>query len=175
MKPDRPKSRAASRLRRKLGQSIIEFTFVGIPMIFVLISIFEISRGMWIYHTLAYATKAGVRYAAVHGINCVSPATNTCSRTMAQIAAQIQLAGVGLDPGTTNVTFTANGASQSCMLNACPGTVWPPSGGNTVGSIIQIEVVTPFRSAIAMFWPGSTPVSFAAVNLPARSSERVQY
>ena len=34
------------------GQSLVEFTLVGIPLIFVLISVFEISRGMWMYHTL---------------------------------------------------------------------------------------------------------------------------
>src|SRR5690242_13216787 len=49
------------------GQSLVEFTFVGIPMIFVLIGTFEISRGMWMYHTLAHAVRDGVRYASVHG------------------------------------------------------------------------------------------------------------
>src|SRR5579871_5563504 len=65
-----------NRLKRS-GQSLIEFTLVGIPLIFVLISVFEISRGMWIYHTLAYSVKNGVRYASVHGINCVGSATNS--------------------------------------------------------------------------------------------------
>ena len=32
-------------------------TLVGIPIIFTLICVFEISRGMWIYHTLAYAVN----------------------------------------------------------------------------------------------------------------------
>ena len=56
--------------KRQRGQSLIEFTFVGIPVIFTLICIFEISRGMWIYGTLNHAVKEGVRYAIVHGINC---------------------------------------------------------------------------------------------------------
>ena len=34
------------RRHRSLGQSLVEFTLVGIPIVFVLISIFEISRGM---------------------------------------------------------------------------------------------------------------------------------
>ena len=45
------------------GVAMIEFTFVGIPMIFVLVSSFEMARGMWIYHTMAYAVKEGARYA----------------------------------------------------------------------------------------------------------------
>ena len=43
---------------------------------FALISIFEVSRGMWIYHTLAYSVKNGIRYASVHGIDCFNTANN---------------------------------------------------------------------------------------------------
>jgi Flp pilus assembly protein TadG len=40
------------RKRTRRGSSILEFVLVGIPIIFVLISLFEISRGMWTYHTM---------------------------------------------------------------------------------------------------------------------------
>ena len=67
--------------RSRAGQAMVEFTFVGIPLMFTLISIFEVSRGMWIYHTLAYSVKNGVRFASVHGINCVNcTATQTLVR-----------------------------------------------------------------------------------------------
>jgi len=70
------------------GQSLVEFTLVGIPLIFVLVSVFEVSRGMWIYHTLAHAVRDGVRYASVHGYNCTNN-NNTCTVTMNQVAAVI--------------------------------------------------------------------------------------
>ncbi len=54
------------------GSTVIEMTLVGIPIIFTLISVVEISRGMWMYHTLAYAAKNGVRLAVVHGRNCIN-------------------------------------------------------------------------------------------------------
>src|SRR5438105_301282 len=92
-----------SRLRQR-GQAIVEFTLIGIPLMFVLISVFEVSRGMWIYHTLAHSVRDGVRYASVHGINCGQNG-NTCTVTMRQIAAVIRDAGVGLDPASTNVSF----------------------------------------------------------------------
>ena len=90
----------------------MEFTFVGIPIIFVLISIFEVSRGMWIYHTLAYSVKVGVRYASVHGINCIGSTVNStlqnpndcavnmgaCPTLQGTIAYVIRQAAVGLDP-----------------------------------------------------------------------------
>ena len=90
------------------GQSLIEFTFVGIPGMFTLIGIFEISRAMWIYSTLNHAAQEGVRYAIVHGEDCgnngnncqvnLGPATNNCNNTNSTIAEVIQCAGIGLDP-----------------------------------------------------------------------------
>lgn len=66
-----------SRGGRRGGNAMIEFVLVGIPLIFVLISIFEMARGMWLYHTLAYSVKEGVRYTIVHGQNCAT-APNSC-------------------------------------------------------------------------------------------------
>ena len=60
---------------KRRGNSMIEFTLVGIPLMFVLISIVELSRGMWIYHTLAHAVKEGTRYTAVRGQNSSAKAT----------------------------------------------------------------------------------------------------
>lgn len=170
-----PSTNRRRSLRR--GQSIIEFTFVGIPLMFVLISIFEMSRGMWMYHTLAHATKTAVRYSIVHGQNCVPPSTNTCSRTIGHIALEFKKAAVGIDEATTTMTFYTAASTTTCALNTCLGnpTVWPPAGGNAPGQILTIEAATPFRSAIALFWPGSSPVTIGRVNLPARSSDRVAY
>src|SRR5438874_911896 len=86
------------------GGTLIEFMFVGIPIMFVLISIFEMSRAMWTYHTLAFAIKEGTRFAIVHGGNCVT-APNACAKTVADVATVISDAGVGLEPGLLNVSL----------------------------------------------------------------------
>ena len=191
--------------RKRLGQTLVEFTFVGIPIIFTLISIFEISRGMWIYHTLAYAAKVGVRYASVHGINCVGstvnsklqnpnnctvnmgPATAPGAGTLPSIAYVIRQAAVGLDPLKTTVTFNASGTTTTCNLDgtggvsACPATVWPPydpTGVSTVdyvGEPIRIDITTPFSSALAMLWPGAKVAKFASGTLGATSQDYVQF
>lgn len=172
-----PSTNRRRSLRR--GQSIIEFTFVGIPLMFVLISIFEMSRGMWMYHTLAHATKTAVRYSIVHGQNCGAPTGNTCLRTIGHIATEFKNAAVGIDEATTMLTFiSAAGTIGPRSLTVSLGdnaTQWPPAGGNAPSQILTIEAVTPFRSAIALFWPGSSPVTIGRVNLPARSSDRVAY
>jgi hypothetical protein len=159
------------------GNATIEMTLVGIPMIFVLISTFEMARGMWAYDTLAYSVREATRYAIVHGQNCsISP--NSCAITVASLAARLRGAAVGLPPDQLNVTFTSLADSVSCNpLSSClndPST-FPSSGGNGVGNPITISGTYRFSSAIAMFWPGSRPVSFGAVNLTSTSTDYVQF
>jgi len=177
------------RRRSRRGSTTLEMTFVGIPLIFTMISIFEISRGMWIYHTLAYSVKEGVRFAIVHGVDCVynPPAVlNHCQVTAAQVAAVIENAGVGLDPTATTVTFCAPAntttgpcTGTTCALNSCPATQFPPAtplGVNYPGQTIEIDIKTPFKSALAMFWPGTRGVgSFAVTQFSASSSDQIQF
>ena len=178
-----------SAMKSRRGNTVLEFTLVGIPLIFVLISIFEISRGMWIYHTLAYAIKQGTRYAAVHGQNC-SVAPNACTKTIGDIAGVIQNNGVGLLPAQLTLNFcappggsapscTSGNAQASCLLKNCVSnaTVWPPDGANRVGlDDIEITGSYPFASAIAMVWPGAHSTNvFPTFNLPASAREKVEF
>jgi hypothetical protein len=189
--------RPATTPRKQRGQSMLEFTFVGIPLMFVLISIFEISRGMWMYHTLAYSVKDGVRFAAVHGINCVNTTgsggtnPNSCTKTIADITQQINSAAVGVVANQTTLTFIAADNSQTkcdmsgtaitgtdCSKLSAVANIWPPNGVgnfNGVGQRIRIDVNTTFGSALAMFWPGSSPVHFGKFNLGASSTDYVQF
>lgn len=160
----------------------MEFTLVGIPLIFALISIFEVARGMWIYHTLASAVTQGTRYTSVHGLNCTSADGNSCATTIAGIATIIQYSGVGLLPSQLSLTFTSNaGATITCTLQDClsgsqASTSWPPANANLPGMDVVISATYPFSSAIAMFWPGSGPGTvFPTFNLPATSTERIQF
>ena len=163
--------------RSQRGNALVEMTLVGIPLMFVLISTFEIARGMWLYQTLAYAAGEGVRYARVHGKNCGTVAfiTNTCLTSRQQIALEIRKAGIGLDLAQTTLTFQAGNSTTTCLLNGCPADVWPPSGADGIGTPLRIDIVTPFYSALAMFWPGATPVSFTRALLSAGASDRVQF
>ena len=122
-----------TRKQRQCGSAMIEFTLVGIPMIFLLISIFETSRAMWNYHTLAFAIREGTRYAAVHGSGCSADPRNSCQATVAQVAQRIQDAGIGLEATQLDLTFTSSGNTIKCTLNACltTATHWPEAPKNT--------------------------------------------
>jgi len=190
--------------RSRRGATTIEMTLVGLPMIFLLVSTFEIARGMWMYHTLAYAVRNGVRYAAVRGINCVNTSSdpNTCSVTLATVASVVQSAAVGMDPTQTMLTFklgnpTVVSQTLQCYLmasqkpqpygshsvcsthNNSPVDIWPVSDNtgtyDGVGKAIEIDIETPFYTSLSMFWPGTAPVKFALTNFYASSMDYVQF
>ena len=162
---------------------MIEFTLVGIPMIYLLISVFEISRAMWNYHTMAHAIKEGTRYGTVHGFDCSSDPQNSCQITVGQVGQRIQSAGLGLDPSQLSLTFTSAGTPITCKLDdqtpsACVAnaTPWPVAGADAPGKSVAISGSLPFQSALAMFWPGAGPgVTFPVFNFTAGSSDIIQF
>lgn len=167
-------------MKRERGNSLIEFTLVGIPVIFVIISVFEISRAMWTYNTMAHAVKEGVRFAVVHGESCVSnpPAiTNSCAKTVGDVANRIKYTGIGIDATITTVEFTTENGTFSCTLSSCinDASLWPPAGANGIGRRIQIKVSAPFRTALGMLVPWHHPVAFAPFHVGAAASERIHF
>lgn len=176
---------AAARKRAR-GNAMVEFTLVGIPIIFLLISIFEMSRGMWLYNTLAYAVKDTARFAAVHGQLCVNSSVN-CQLTVAQLATHLRDAGVGLLPDQLNVTFASAGRTVPCSpLATClsDASCFPTAAdcSQTMtwaampGMPVTITARYPFANAISMFWPGGGDgIVFGTFNLPARSREAVMF
>ena len=163
---------------RQYGSATIEMTLVGIPLIFVLISTFEIARGMWIYHTLAYALREGTRYAIVHGADCSTP-PNNCAIRVQDIARVIQNAAVGLyDADNFHIEMKSLNDDVSGTLTSALASPsqFPSSGGGAIGAPITFSATYPFQSAIAMFWPGARAGgNFMAVTFPASSQETIQF
>ena len=164
---------------RRLGSATLEMTLVGIPLIFVLISTVEMARGMWIYHTLAYALREGTRYAIVHGANC-KLAQNSCTVTVGQIATVVQNAAPGLyDAANFQIemqSLTDDTGLISLTSALASATVFPSAGGDAIAAPITFTATYPFDSAIAMFWPGAgRGMSFTNVTFPASSQEEIQF
>jgi len=157
---------------------MLEFVLTGIPMIFILLSIFEIARGMWTYETLAYAVREGVRYSIMHGKGCASP--NTCQVTIGTITSVIKTAGVGLDASSVSVTFTpaSGSASTDTITNQLTNTtIWPPSSSNAPGQLVKISLKYRFQTFLAVFWVGAgAPLNDSgSFYLPASSTEPIQF
>jgi hypothetical protein len=149
----------------------------GIPLIFMVISIVEISRGMWIYNTLANAVETTSRDLAVRGKNC-STYVSGCAQTIGGYAQIFNRWAIGLDPAQVNVTFATLNHSVSCVpLNSCytNSTAWPPSGDDSVNLDVWVTATMPFNSAIGMFYFGSAPVAFGKFNLSAMSHQQILF
>jgi len=170
--------------RRQSGNALVEFTLVGIPIIFVLIATFEMSRGMWLYQTLAHAAKEGARYVVVRGENCVYN-NNNCPLTIGELATTIEQASLGLPADKLTVTITSNTRTYTGQLSQFlnDGTYWPTyakgagtyDDGARVGQQITVTLVFPFESALAMFWPGAGGSIIPTVTLPASSTEVIEF
>jgi Flp pilus assembly protein TadG len=177
---------SSRRRKSQRGGSLIEFTFVGIPLMFVLISIFEASRGMWTYNLLAHAIKEGTRYAIVHGNTyytlCTANGGSGCTKTVGDVATAVNNAGPGLIPAqVVNFTVSQNGTAiatcatlSACLSNATALTSFDPNNPNS--NLISVSAQVQFRSAIALFWTGAGPgMTFPAFNLPASSQDTVVF
>lgn len=162
----------------RAGNALIEFTLLGIPLIFVLISTFEMALGMWDYENLAYAIRAGSRYASTHGKGCLNGG-NTCGITVGNVASVIAASAAGLPSSSMNVTLSsATAASVTCNpLSSCTSNsaTWPPSGDNAPGMDIQIAGTYTFQSAISMLWPGAGKDSFGTFTFVAYTRQPMQF
>ena len=171
------KTKKELRQKRSKGQALLEFTLSAVPMIFLLISVEEMARGMWIYTTLAHAVKEGTRYSIVHGADCAI-ADSSCQITLGQVATRIQQAGLGLDASQFNVVLQTSGSTHNCTpLRSClsNSSTWPASPDNNVGLPITVSGTYPFSSALAMFIPQTGSVKFGSLTFSSASQEEIRY
>jgi Flp pilus assembly protein TadG len=163
--------------RRQAGATVLEFVLVGIAMIFMLICLFEISRGLWAYHTISYAVREGTRYAAMHGKDCASP--NSCTVTIGNIVTYMKNAGGGFDPSNTTLTFTpqSGSATSDTITNLATSTVkFPPSNAYAQGNTVQISSKYKFKTVLAMLWFGGPAINDSGTfYLTSSSTELIQF
>lgn len=160
------------------GNTAIEFVMAGIPMIFIIISIVEISRGMWIYETLEHSVTSVTRHLVVRGYDCVTYVSN-CALTVGGYALDLSNTANGLDPGQMTATFTsASSATVICRpLNSCfsNGNPWPPAGDNGRNKDVWVSATFPFQSALGMLFFGSPAVQFGTITLSAKNHQQILF
>ena len=156
--------------KRERGGAMVEFTLTGIPLLFMIISIIQMSIGMWHYHTLQYAVKEAGAYLAIHGSSTGYCKSNSCQ--IQNVASVLQQDAIGIPSSAVTVTFTpissadhaTAGTAYTCTLSNCvsDATVWPVSGYNSVGSEFEIKALYQWSNALGMvtFGNGTDPVKF---------------
>lgn len=151
---------------------------MGIPVIFLTISVFEASLMMWQYHTMAEAVQIVAQYITAHGYNCSNG--NSCAITIGTIAGYIEQTGVGLDPSRLNVTISSANSSTSCApVNTCTSSSvqFPPAanGDYNVGNDITVTATYSMHNPITMFWPSRASDSVGVLTLGATSTQRIVF
>ena len=163
--------------RSRRGSTMLEFALAGIPVIFVVISTLELARGMWIYHSLAFATKTAARFAVVRGRGCQGPG-NGCGIAVGDVARRLASAATGLPPDSYEATLESAAGTVECRpVSACltDPTAWPPAGANVPGMDIRLSTRHLFHSGMAIFWPGNPARRAGAVWFLAASRQRIQF
>jgi Flp pilus assembly protein TadG len=154
--------------RREGGNQIVEFTMIGIPLLFILFGVANMSFAMLTLHTIQEACEQGARYVVTHGSTC-SSGGNTCGITVGNVASVVAAASAGVNPRQLIVTLTvcaagvntcpaSGGVNQvscsplsSCLSNS---TAWPSSSNNTAGSYdVIVSADCTVASPIFMYWP----------------------
>jgi Flp pilus assembly protein TadG len=158
------------------GSLLLEFTLSAIPLMFVLVSVTDLSLTMWNYHTLAEAVSYSTRFASSHGAGC---AAQTCATTVGTIAGLIAKRAVGIPADAVNVTLTSGASTVTCNpLNSCisNSSAWPSLTANTAGTDLTISASYLVSLPIPMFAPGNGSGSkFGALTLAAQSRQMVVY
>ena len=164
-----------NRDRHNRGSAMIEFTLIGIPLMFTLMSIFEIARGMWYYETLNHTVKETARYLIVRGQNCIEAG---CGASYTNIQTFMQNASVGLNPDEVTVTLmdSTNTGTPTLLSNLGGGAgTFPANPTAGVGQLVTVRGQYPFRTALSMFWPGAGYTPFGPITFTAVARERIRY
>lgn len=94
---------------RERGQSLVEFSIIGIAFFIMVFGMIDAGRAVWNYNTLSHATREGTRYAIVHGADSSNPSgpdseNFTPPSDDVMVRETIEKYGSGLDPGRLTVT-----------------------------------------------------------------------
>ena len=159
----------------------MEFVLVGIPTVFLVLSVFEISMIMWQYHTLAEAVARVARYAAANGETCYGSGYS-CGTTVGNIATAIKDQAVGILSANLTITLTANGSQiaqgtvDSFITPTLNTTDFPPDGANgAAGSQITIVASYPIPNPLFGYWPGGGVMAAKKYTLQATSTQEILF
>lgn len=182
MSPGFPRTRS-----QESGTAQIEFALCAVFIVFLLISIFDMARGLWIYHTLAEAVRDGTRYSIVRGEGYANPNTNVRlpGARLADVRDVVLRSAVGLVSDQLDLKFEVYGGGVTLLdsitcspasTTSCPwNSNWPPNGLAAPNLEVGIKANYPYNSLVVMFFPGSQGVQFGKFILGSTARERIVF
>jgi Flp pilus assembly protein TadG len=163
--------------RNERGNALIEFIFLGIPVIFITLSIIEASLAMWEFSSLSYTVSIATRFVVTHGRGCTKNG-NTCSITVGNVANLLSSEAPALDPSKLNATLYTHATTTTCNpVNSCfsSTTQFPNSTDNGINLDVKIVATYPITNPLPMFWSGSGQVAGSGFTVSATSRQRILF
>ena len=108
-----PSTAAVYRRRSERGASLVEYAFVAILFLSLLLGISGFGHALFVYHHLNNAAKEATRYASVRGSNCSNDSSCTASNSASGNAgpttvADVKAYVVSLTPNSMDSTYIQN-------------------------------------------------------------------
>jgi hypothetical protein len=100
-----PNVRFGRRRARSRGQSLVEFSLVIVPFVFILMGIFDLGRGIYMMNGTAEAAREIGRVTSVHS-GCPQDPPPSCDMGSSADTAKVVATQQGLVPGLTIDTAT---------------------------------------------------------------------
>lgn len=137
--------RAAARLRRTEGSTLVEFAISASILLSMLFGIMELGLLFYAYNFVSEAAREATRWASVRGsTSCTNtPSLTDCNATKAEITAYVQglgypgVASSNLSVTTTYLTATTSGGTttwSTCSSGTC----------NAPQNAVNVQVSYPF-------------------------------
>jgi hypothetical protein len=139
------------------GQALVEFAFVFMFWVIMVIAILEMVLLLHTYNVLADSAKEGVRYAIVHGTNNSIPCGPlTCADVTGPAAPVGTTPGYGSGFGVvkTIAQYSLHSTSGMTVTINYPGGDAAPA--NKTPNRVQVIVAYPYQPLFGLGWPTFT-------------------
>jgi Flp pilus assembly protein TadG len=161
---------------------MIEFLLVGIPLLFLILAIVQMSLGMWTYNMLANTVDEAARYASIKSGTLANPTCRALTPgTVGYVTCQIQTIGPGLIPSKLTIVLAdSTGTSVHCSpvtAANCLNSISPYPATAAVAFVdtVMVTGTYPFATPIAIFWPTAGPMQLAGnITVGASSTQLIQ-
>ncbi len=132
---------SAALRRGERGSALVEFAIASTVALTMIFGIVDFGRGLYTFHLVSNAARAGSRYAMVRGNTCTAAG---CPVTTAQVQTYVRGLAPGIDPNSMTVTTTWPGGAT------CVGAIT-----NNPGCPVVVTVTYPFKFIVSLL-PGFT-------------------
>ncbi len=123
------------------GSALVEFAIASTVALTMIFGIIDFGRGLYTYHLVANAARAGSRYAMVRGSTC---AVAGCPVTSGQVQTYVRGLAPGIDTSSLTVVATWPGGA-TCLGASTAGPGCP----------VTVTVTYPFKFMVPLL-PGFT-------------------